>query len=109
MNRILMVAAESLAFFALSACGGHNNRLLGRVHETVGGHLVMVTDCYRIVAPRPETFVEGSKTIYRYTPCRDADVVIRDENLIVNGRAYGRLNDADAVLVDHGIVSVQRK
>jgi hypothetical protein len=42
-------------------------------------------------------------------PCRDADVWIRGEELTVNGRGYGRLNAGDGVLVDHGVVSIQRK
>ena len=47
--------------------------------------------------------------VYRFTPCRDADVLIRGDELLVNGQSYGRLNPADAVLVDHGVVSVQRR
>jgi len=42
-------------------------------------------------------------------PCRDADVLIRGDELLVNGQSYGRLNPADAVLVDHGVVSIQRR
>jgi hypothetical protein len=33
-------------------------------------------------------------------------VAIRDERLTVNGQAYGKLNPRDAILVDHGVVSV---
>jgi hypothetical protein len=42
-------------------------------------------------------------------PCRDADVWIRGEKLTVNGKSYGRLNPGDGVLVDHGVVSIERK
>jgi hypothetical protein len=42
-------------------------------------------------------------------PCRDADVLIRGDELLVNGQSYGRLNSADAVLVDHGVVSIERR
>ena len=42
-------------------------------------------------------------------PCRDADVSIRSEELTVNGKSYGRLHPGDGVLVDHGVVSIQRK
>jgi hypothetical protein len=97
------------ALLTLSCCGSHNNRLLGRVQETVGGHDVVVTDCYRIVAPLPEQFVEGGQTNYRYAPCRDAVVLIRGGDLAVNGREYGHLNAGDAILVDHSVVSVKRR
>jgi hypothetical protein len=106
---VMKRAVGGIAILMLTACGSHNNRLLGRVQETVGGHLVVVTDCYRIIAPPPVQFVEGGQIIYRYTPCRDADVLLRDGNLIVNGRSYGRLNPHDGVLVDHTGVSIQRR
>jgi hypothetical protein len=97
------------ALLTQSSCGSRNNRLLGRVQETVGGHLVVVTDCYRIVAPPPEQLFEGGRTTYRYAPCRDAVVLIRDGDLVVNGRPYGHLNASDGVLVDHSVVSIQRR
>jgi hypothetical protein len=48
-------------------------------------------------------------TTYHYMPCRDADVWIRGEELAVNGKSRGHLNAGDGVLVDHGVVSIQRK
>jgi hypothetical protein len=42
-------------------------------------------------------------------PCRDADIWIRGEELTVNGKAYGRLNPPDTVLVDHSVVSIERR
>lgn len=89
------------------ACSRSNNLLLGRVEATVGTHRVVVTDCYRTSVPPPEKVrdaVAGQPT-YRFTPCRDADVLIRGEELFVNGQPYGRLNPHAAVLVDHGVVS----
>jgi hypothetical protein len=92
-----------LLFF--TACSRHNNLLLGRVENTVGGHQVVVTDCYRTTVPEPKQ-IQGSE--WRYTPCRDADIVIKGEELRVNGHAYGRLKPTDGVLVDHGEVSIVR-
>src|ERR1700730_1799508 len=98
------------ALALLSACGQSNNLLLGRVEATVGTHAVVVTDCYRTRAPQPQKLAdEGGKAIYRYLPCRDADVWIRGEELTVNGKPYGHLNPADGVLVDHGAVSIERR
>ena len=92
-----------------TACGNSNNLLLGRVESTVGGHEVVVTDCYRTSVPEPEKTTDG----YRWTPCKDADVVFRNgvsgEELTVNGQSYGRLRPNDAVLVDHGKVSVNQR
>ena len=39
---------------------------------------------------------------------RDAQINIENEELTVNGKAYGRLQTGDRVLVDHGVVSTKR-
>jgi hypothetical protein len=99
----------SVAFIPLLlqlGCSRSNNLLLGEVRAKAGSHMVKVTDCYRTSVP-PVTEARGDRHVYRFTPCVDADVVIRDEELIVNGKSYGRLKTDDGVLVDHGVVSVQ--
>lgn len=106
--------AFSLACLCLAAalslaCGKSNNLLLGRVEAPVGGHTVAVTDCYRTSVPPPRQFQDLGRTAYRFTPCRDADVLIRDEELTANGQSYGHLNPGDSVLVDHGVVSIQSR
>ena len=91
---------------ACSACSRSNNLLLGRVEATVGGHTVVVTDCYRTSVTPPEKVGGPSEQSYRFRPCRDADVLIRNDELIVNGASYGLLKQADAVTVDHGKVLI---
>jgi len=91
---------------ACSACSRSNNLLLGRVEAIVGGHAVVVTDCYRTSVAPPEKVGGANEQSYRFTPCRDADVLIRNEELIVNGSSYGLLKQADAVTVDHGKVLI---
>ncbi len=91
---------------ACSACGRSNNLLLGRVEATVGGHPVVVTDCYRTSVSQPEKVGGAGEQSYRFTPCRDADVLIRNDELLVNGGSYGLLKQADAVTVDHGKVLI---
>src|SRR6185369_9407012 len=91
---------------ACSACGRSNNLLLGRVEATVGGHIVVVTDCYKTSSTAPEKVGGPSEQSYRFKPCRDADVLIRNDELIVNGSSYGVLKQADAVTVDHGKVLI---
>ena len=97
-----------LALLALltSACTRENNVLFGRVESAVGTHTVVVTDCYRTSAPAPD---QVGATDYHYLPCKDADVWIKADVLTVNGKAYGKLNPGDGVLVDHGVVSIERK
>jgi hypothetical protein len=94
------------AALIVASCSRRNNLLLGRVEAPVGTHTVVVTDCYRTSAPGPE---QVDATATHYMPCRDADVWIRGEELTVNGKNYGHLNAGDGVLVDHGVVSIQRK
>jgi hypothetical protein len=109
MSTRFLLACLGGAALLMPACSRSHNLLLGRVEATVGTHPVVVTDCYRTSVPPPETVAEaGGQTTYRFTPCRDADVLIRNEELIVNGRTYGRLNPNDSVLVDHSVVSVNR-
>jgi type II secretory pathway component PulL len=101
MRYVLLIAAV-----LLSACSPSNNLFLGRVQAQVGSHTVVVTDCYRASVPPQQRLGDA---VYRFTPCRDADVLIRGDELLVNGQSYGRLNPPDAVLVDHGVVSIERR
>lgn len=88
----------------LAGCSKSNNLLLGRVEASVAGHTVVVTDCYRTSVPPPQSESNGA----RFTPCRDADVLIRAEQLTVNGTAYGPLSPGARVIVDHGRVSIEK-
>jgi hypothetical protein len=98
-----------LVLLAGASCSKSNNLVLGRVEANVGTHLVVVTDCYRASVPPPQQSVEANGQImYRFTPCRDADVVIRGDQLTVNGRGYGPIGPKDGVVVDHGAVTVER-
>ena len=87
-------------------CSRSNNLLLGRVEATVDGHAVVVTDCYRTSVIPPEKVGGPNEHVYHFMPCRDADVLIRNDELIVNGSSYGLLKQADAITVDHGKVLI---
>ena len=93
------------------SCSKSNNLLLGRVEATVGGHIVEVTDCYRTSVPPPRQLQDlpDGKHVYQFTPCRDADVLIRGDELIVNGKSYGALKQGDVITVDHGRVLVNEQ
>jgi hypothetical protein len=105
-TRTAFGVAMMLAIAAPLAGCRSNNLLLGRVEATVGDHKVVVTDCYRTSVPPPETTSESGSTVYRFTPCRDAEVTIRRETLIVNGGNYGMLEPGDVITVDHGRVLI---
>jgi hypothetical protein len=102
------------AFFCIAlalspACSRSNNLLLGTVQASAGSHHIVVTDCYRLsVDPPREISGPSGESGYRYTPCRDAEVLIRGDEVIVNGRSYGHINPEDSILVDHGVVSIGR-
>ena len=98
-----------LAVILSPACSRSNNLLLGTVQANAGSHHIVVTGCYRLsVDPPREIGGPPDESGYRYTPCRDADVLIRGEDAIVNGRSYGHIGPTDSILVDHGVVSIGR-
>ena len=101
---VRVLAAVVSAGIASSGCSKSNNLLLGRVEASVAGHTVVVTDCYRTSVPPPQAEPAGA----RFTPCRDADVLIRAEQLTVNGTPYGPLAPGARVIVDHGRVSIEK-
>src|SRR5262245_3751804 len=92
----------------LAACGRSNNLLLGRVESTLAGHRIEVTDCYRTSVPPPRQLPDlpDGRKVYEFIPCRDADVLIRGDELIVNGTSYGALKHGDVITVDHGKVLI---
>ena len=100
--RLALVCAAAL----LAACSQSNNVLLGRVEKLVGAHKIVVTDCYRTSVPQPEQLPGAT---WHYAPCRDADIWIRAGQLEVNGRSHGAIAQTDFVLVDHGVVSINKE
>jgi hypothetical protein len=104
---LFVITVLSVAVF-LSACGKSNNLLLGRVQAKLGTHVVVVTDCYRTsVSPaQASTNSADGSTVYRFKPCADADIVIHNEQLTVNGKRFESLVPGETVIVDHGQVLV---
>jgi hypothetical protein len=112
MKRIIIITASLCAAALVPACSRSNNLVEGRVESKVGTHAVVVTDCYRTSVPAPQKIEDSSAAgheTYRFTPCRDADILIHDEELSVNGTAYGRLKQGDSVTVDHGKVLINER
>ena len=109
LSRIILFIVAALLIS--SACSRSNNLLLGRVEAMVGGHRIEVTDCYRTSVPPPQQLPDltDGKHVYQFKPCRDADVLIRGDELIVNNRSYGVVKPADVITVDHGRVLVNNQ
>jgi hypothetical protein len=105
MQTMKSLRSVFLLLLLTAGCSRHNNLLLGRVETHVAGHRVMVTDCYRTSVPASEQI---HADVWRWMPCRDADIVFDHEMLTVNGISYGRINSSDGVIVDHGSVSIAR-
>jgi len=101
---VRMLVAIMYVGLVLGGCSRSNNLLFGRVEAVVAGHTVVVTDCYRTNVPAPLPQPNGAT----FTPCRDAVVAIRDEQLTVNGTSYGPLTHDAKVVVDHGRVSIEK-
>ncbi len=99
----MLLALVCVGLLAMG-CSRSNNLLFGRVEAAVAGHTVVVTDCYRTKVPPPVQEPDGAT----FTPCRDAVVVIHNEQLTVNGTTYGPLARNAKVLVDHGRVSIEK-
>jgi hypothetical protein len=102
--RLRLLIGAVYATLLVGGCSRSNNLLFGRVEAVVAGHTVVVTDCYRTEVPAPVSEAAGAT----FTPCRDAAVAIRNEELTVNGTAYGRLTADMRVIVDHGRVSIEK-
>ena len=109
MNHYSPIAITLASLLTLiSSCSKSNNLLLGRVEAKLGTHVVVVTDCYRTSVPPAQSLPDSSdgSTIYRFKPCADADIVIRNEQLTVNEKRFESLAPGDTVIVDHGQVLV---
>ncbi len=107
MVKASVLAAAFAVMTVCLACSRSNNLLLGEVQAQVGTHQVRVTDCYRTSVPPPQE-IKGAdgKVNYRFTPCLDADILIEDEQVVVNGVSYGHVGANQSILVDHGKVSI---
>jgi hypothetical protein len=101
--KTLAPALSLFCVLALSACGAH--------HDTgdalpLGTHKVSVRP-YCVSKQIHNDEDTGGRT-YNLT-CGDTKVTIRNEELIVNGKSYGRLSEGDSIHVEDEKVFVNGK
>ncbi|MBA2732007.1 MAG: hypothetical protein H0U54_03835 [Acidobacteria bacterium] len=107
----MIVALMALCVVLVSqGCGGF--RLLNRDKTVLGAHPVMITPCgwkleNKFGGPVKD---EQSGKIYQKHSCGETIVTIKDEELAVNGKSYGKFaKETDSIKVDGGRVFVNGK
>lgn len=110
VKRVTLFVNSCLVFTLFPACNSsQQNALLGKQQATIGGHTIVVTDCYRTDKAQAETVIDDKgATVYRFAPCKDANIEIRNEQLIVNGKSYGQIKAGVSVTLDHHQLLVNR-
>ena len=105
------IALLSLCVMLVSqGCGGF--RLLNRDNTVLGAHPVMITPCGWKLENKFGGPVKDEQTgkIYHKHSCGETIVTIKDEELAVNSKSYGKLAKAtDSVKGDGGRVFVNDK
>ena len=105
-----------LSLCAVLLCGGCAGS--GLVTQT-GGHRIKVTSATKarhgLITNESLHEQDGAAT-YRYhgvlgtkTAERATEVTIKDEDLIVNGKSYGKLKPGDSITVDGGRVLINEQ
>jgi hypothetical protein len=95
----------SLCFIALCAgCHHSTMTLVNHGQDVINGHRVTITPCLNstnttLRDKSPEDSLHTMK-------CGETEVIINNEELVVNGKTYGKLKAGAAVAVDHGKVLI---
>lgn len=101
--KTLALALSLFCALLISACGVHHD---DDDALPLGTHKVSVRP--RCVSKQIHNDADTGGRTYNLT-CGDTKVTIRNEELTVNGKSYGRLNEGDAVHVENGKVLVNEK
>jgi len=95
----------SLCFVSLCAgCHHSTMTIVNHGQDVINGHRVTITPCLHstnttLKDKSPEDSLHSMK-------CGETEVVINNEELVVNGKSYGKLKTGAAVAVDHGRVLI---
>ena len=101
---LLIVLVGCSATFSNNRTGEIGSKPNEKSETYMGSHHVTVKPPSTITDSSSSSFLGGNKT-YEYS-CGDVSITIRNEELIVNNRKYGRLRDGCSILVDNGKVTV---
>ena len=106
---ITILGSLCLVIF-LQGCS-YREALRGKHEDMVDSHLVTINKPCTLFTEnttRIETLPEQTK--YQYA-CGETKVaiVLKDEELTVNEKSYGKLNKGDAIVFDHGKVLINSK
>jgi len=95
------------SILVFQGCGGF--RLLNRDKSILGKHQVAITPCGWKLENKfggPVKDDQTGKSYYKFS-CGETVLTIKDEELVVNGKSYGRLsNETDSITVDSGRVLI---
>jgi hypothetical protein len=95
----------SLCIIALCAgCHHSTMTIVNHGQDVINGHRVTITPCLHsanttLRDKSPEDSLHSMK-------CGETEVVINNEELVVNGKSYGKLKTGAAVAVDNGRVLI---
>lgn len=109
-SKVIVALISLCVLLASAGCGSF--RLLNRDNSVLGSHPVTITPCGWKLEDKFAGVVKNEqtgKTYYKYT-CGETALIIKDEELVVNGKSYGKLlRDTDSVKVDGSRVLVNGK
>lgn len=109
-SRMIVALLFLCVVLASQGCGGF--RLLNRDNTVLGTHPVTITPCGWKLENKFGGAVKDEQTgkTYYKQSCGETIVTIKDEELAVNGKSYGKLaNATDSVKVDGSRVLVNGK
>ncbi len=109
-SKMIVVLMSLGVVLASQGCGAF--RVLNRDKTVLGAHPVMITPCGWKLEDKfggPVKDEQTGKVYYKHS-CGETIVTIKDEELVVNGKSYGKLaTTTDSVKVDGGKVFVNGK
>lgn len=110
VKRVTLFVNSCLVFTLFPACNSsQQNALLGKQQATVGGHTIVVNDCYRTDKAQAEIVIDDKgATVFRFAPCKDSVIEIRNQQLTINGKSYGQIEAGASVTLDHHQLLVNR-
>ncbi len=109
-SKMIVVLMSLGVVLVFQGCGAF--RVLNRDKSVLGAHSVMITPCGWKLEDKFAGSVKDEQTgkAYHKYSCGETVLTIKDEELVVNGKSYGKLATAtDSIKVDGDRVFVNDK